>query len=103
MDLDVERYRSVFFDRESGSDDEAKAPADPDPPGQSRTVASMRHLAGRATRQSLVSNPETDGMSFTIFHFAAGTILPRHRHDVDYIEFVLEGEVRYGNKTVKDG
>jgi hypothetical protein len=24
-------------------------------------------------------------------------------HDVDYIEFVLEGEVRYGNKLVRRG
>jgi hypothetical protein len=95
--------RSVFFDRENGSADEAIAPSDPDPTGGSRTPALMEHLAGRSTRQSLVSNPDTDGISFTIFTFAPGTVLPRHRHDVDYIEFVLEGEVRYGNKTVGPG
>src|ERR1700730_17948383 len=95
--------RSVFFDREHGSPDEAIAPSDPDPTGGSRTPELMKHLAGRSTRQSMVSNPDTDGISFTVFTFEPGTVMPRHRHDVDYIEFVLEGEVRYGNKRVGPG
>jgi hypothetical protein len=50
-----------------------------------------------------VTNPETDGLSFTIFTFAPGTLLPKHRHNVDYIEFVLAGEVHHGNRVLGPG
>ena len=30
-------------------------------------------------------------------------MLPRHSHDVDYIEFVLEGEVHHGNRVLSAG
>jgi hypothetical protein len=63
----------------------------------------MEHFAGRTERRIMVSNPETDGISLTVFKFAPGTLLPTHRHDVDYIEMVLEGEVHHGNKVLKPG
>jgi hypothetical protein len=94
--------RSVFFQVGSPSSDSATAPLDPDPDG-GRLPAASAHFAGRVGRESLVSNPDTDGMSLTIFHFAPGTLLPRHRHNVDYIEFVLEGEVHHGNRVVGPG
>jgi hypothetical protein len=94
--------RSVFFQVGSPSVDSETAPLDPDPEGR-RLPAASAHFAGRVGRESLVSNPDTDGMSLTIFHFAPGTLLPRHRHNVDYIEFVLEGEVHHGNRVVGPG
>jgi hypothetical protein len=39
----------------------------------------------------------------TIITLAPGTLLPTHRHDVDYIEFILEGEVHHGNRVLKSG
>lgn len=96
--------RSLFFDINEDSEDAAMAPSDPDPTGGSRPAALGQYFAGRPSeRRIMVSNPETDGMSLTIFKFAPGTLLPRHRHDVDYIEFVLEGEVHHGNRVLKPG
>jgi len=95
--------RSLFFDMRVSSEDEKIAPPDPDPTGRSRPPGSEGYFAGRAERRVMVSNPDTDGMSLTIFKFAPGTLLPRHRHDVDYIEFILEGEVHHGNRVLKAG
>ncbi len=95
--------RSFFFDINRGSPDEAFAPLDPDPTGQSRPSGVLEHFAGRVQRQSMVTNPDTDGMSLTIFRLQPGTVFPRHRHDVDYIELVLEGEVHHGNRVLKAG
>jgi hypothetical protein len=86
-----------------GSEDEKVAPLDPDPSGRSRVPGVSEHFAGRAERRVMVSNPDSDGVSLTIFKFAPGTLLPNHRHDVDYIEFVLEGEVHHGNRVLKAG
>lgn len=95
--------RSVFFDSHNGSPDEPFAPLDPDPTGQSRPAGLAEYFAGRSQRMAMVTNPDTDGMSLTIFRFAPGTVLPRHRHDVDYIEFILEGEVHHGNRVLRAG
>jgi hypothetical protein len=85
--------RSLFFDMKESSSDEKIAPQVPDPTGKSRPPGLREYFAGRNQRRVTVSNPNTDGMSLTIFTFAPGTVLPKHRHDVDYIEFVIEGEV----------
>jgi hypothetical protein len=95
--------RSFFFDINRGSPDEAFAPLDPDPTGQSRPSGVLEHFAGRVQRQSMVTNPDTDGMSLTIFRLQPGTVFPRHRHDVDYIELVIEGEVHHGNRVLRPG
>jgi ChrR Cupin-like domain len=95
--------RSFFFDINAGSPDEPFAPLDPDPTGQSRPSGVLEHFAGRVQRQAMVTNPDTDGMSLTIFRLEPGTVFPRHRHDVDYIELVLEGEVHHGNRVLKAG
>ena len=94
--------RSVFFEVGRESPDAAVAPSDPDPDG-GRLAAVTAYFSDRVGRESLVSNPDTDGLSLTIFRFAAGTVLPRHRHDVDYIEFILEGEVHHGNRVIGPG
>jgi quercetin dioxygenase-like cupin family protein len=93
----------VFFDVENGSEDELIAPSDPDPTGGSRPPGLREYFAGRNQRKVMVSNPDMDGLSLTIFKFAPGTLLPKHRHDVDYIEFVLEGEVHHGNRVLQAG
>jgi hypothetical protein len=95
--------RSLFFDMNESSADEKVAPLDPDATGKSRPPGLREYFAGRNQRRVMVSNPDTDGMSLTIFTFAPGTVLPQHRHDVDYIEFVLEGEVHHGNRVLKAG
>jgi|HubBroStandDraft_5_1064220.scaffolds.fasta_scaffold102934_2 hypothetical protein len=95
--------RTVFFSVERGSEDEAIAPNDPDPTGRSRPVGGGNYFAGRAERRIMVSNPDHDGLSLTVFKFAPGTVLPRHRHNVEYIEFVLEGEVHHGNRVIGAG
>ena len=98
-----DRQRSVFFDANEESDDERNTTFDPDPTGRSRPPGVMEYFAGRNQRKMMVSNPETDGLSFTIFTFAPGTLLPKHRHNVDYIEFVLAGEVHHGNRVLRPG
>jgi hypothetical protein len=98
-----DQSRSVFFDVSEGSEDERVAPSDPDPTGRSRPPGVMEYFAGRNGRRVMVSNPETDGLSFTIFTFAPGTTLPKHRHNVDYIELVLAGEVHHGNRVLGPG
>ncbi|HEY2564929.1 MAG TPA: hypothetical protein VGI44_14535 [Acidimicrobiales bacterium] len=95
--------RSLYFDVSEGSEDERLAPLDPDPTGRSRPPGVMEYFAGRNGRRVMVSNPETDGLSFTIFTFAPGTTLPKHRHNVDYIELVLAGEVHHGNRVLGPG
>ena len=30
-------------------------------------------------------------------------MLPRHRHNVDYIELLLKGEVHHGNRVIREG
>ncbi len=97
------KHRSVFFDVRHSSEDEEIAPLDPDRTGGSRVPGVAEHFAGRSERRVMVSNPDTDGLSLTIFKFAPGTLLPTHRHDVDYIEFILEGEVHHGNRVLKAG
>jgi hypothetical protein len=100
---DVSDQRSsVFFDVNEAAD-ERDAAFDPDPTGQSRPPGVMEYFAGRNQRKMAVTNPETDGLSFTIFKFAPGTLLPKHRHNVDYIEFVLAGEVHHGNRVLGPG
>jgi hypothetical protein len=84
------------------SPDAAVAPTDPDPDG-GRIPEATAHFGDRVGRQALVSNPDTDGLSLTIFRFAPGTVLPRHRHDLDYIEFIVEGEVHHGNRVIGPG
>ena len=95
--------RSVFFDVRQDSEDAAVAPLDPDPTGRSRPTGGEGYFVGRAERRIMVSNPDHDGLSLTVFKFAPGTVLPRHRHDVEYIEFVLEGEVHHGNRVIRAG
>jgi hypothetical protein len=97
------KVRSLFFDVNVSSADEKVAPLDPDPTGNSRPPGLRDRLGGRTQRRVMVSNPDTDGMSLTILEYAPGTVLPKHRHNVDYIEFVLEGEVCHGNRVLKPG
>lgn len=99
----TEHRRSVFFDIAEGSEDEEIAPGDPDRTGKSRPPGLREYFAGRNQRKVMVSNPGTDGLSLTILRFAPGTLLPRHTHDVDYIELVLEGEVHHGNRVLRAG
>jgi quercetin dioxygenase-like cupin family protein len=100
----VKAPRTVFFNMTEDSGDAKVAPDDPDPTGMSRPAQLGEYFRGRANgRKVMVSNPDTDGMSLTIFKFGPGTVLPRHRHDVDYIEFVLEGEVHHGNRILGAG
>ncbi|MDA8044372.1 MAG: hypothetical protein M0Z30_03905 [Actinomycetota bacterium] len=103
MTTEARKPRSIFFDIRESSADEASAPANPDSSGRGRIPGVMEYFAGRADRKVMVSNPDSDGLSLTIFRFAPGTLLPTHRHDVDYIEFVLEGEVHHGNKVLRAG
>jgi hypothetical protein len=100
---EVRHPRSVFFDVSEDSEDAQRAPDDPDRTGKSRPEGLAAYFAGRSQRKVMVSNPETDGMSLTIFRFAPGTVLPTHRHDVDYIELILEGEVHHGNRVLGAG
>jgi hypothetical protein len=97
------KHRSVFFDVRHSSEDEKVAPLDPDPTGASRPPGGVGYFSGRAGRKIMVSNPDTDGLSLTIITLAPGTLLPTHRHDVDYIEFIIEGEVHHGNRVLKAG
>src|ERR1019366_10503104 len=97
------KHRSVFFDVRHSSEDEKIGPLDPDPTGASRPPGAVGYFSGRAGRMVMVSNPDTDGLSLTIITLAPGTLLPTHRHDVDYIEFILEGEVHHGNRVLKSG
>jgi hypothetical protein len=103
LNTNEQSRRSLFFDINVDSEDAAMAPSDPDPTGKSRPAGLAEYFAGRNERRIMVSNPDTDGMSLTIFKFAPGTLLPRHRHDVDYIEFILDGEVHHGNRVLKAG
>lgn len=96
--------RTLFFDSRHSSSDEANAPLDPDPTGESRRASGAGdYFAGRAERRIMVTNPDTDGISLTVFKFAPGTVLPTHSHDVDYIEFILEGEVHHGSRVLRAG
>jgi hypothetical protein len=103
MTMMARKHRSVFFDVRRSSEDEKSAPPDPDPTGGSRSPEGSAYFAGRAERRIMVSNPDSDGLSLTVFTFKPGTLLPTHRHDVDYIEFILEGEVHHGNRVLKAG
>jgi hypothetical protein len=101
--MDDANPRTVFFDVRADSEDGGHAPLDPDPTGGSRPPQLGPYFAGRVERRIMVSNPDTDGLSLTIFKFAPGTVLPRHRHDVEYIELVLEGSVHHGNRVIRAG
>jgi quercetin dioxygenase-like cupin family protein len=97
---EVRQEGSRFFDME--------APPDPnvaiaDPSGGARPEFVGPYFGTRVRSHDLVTNPESDGMRLTIFRIAPGTVFPRHSHDVDYIEFILEGEVHHGNKVVRRG
>jgi hypothetical protein len=95
--------RSVFFDMVEGSEDSDRAPMDPDPTGTSRPPGLLEYMTGRNERTVLVTNPETDGISLTILRLAPGTLYPVHSHNVDYIEFILDGEVHHGNRVLRAG
>ena len=97
------RRQSLFFDTRHDSADAEVAPLDPDPTGRSRPAGVREYYAGRNQRRVMVSNPEDDGISLTVLTFAPGTVLPAHRHNVDYIELVLEGEVHHGNRILHAG
>jgi hypothetical protein len=91
---------SHFFDME--------APPDPrvavvDPSKGARPEFVVPYFGGRVEQHDLVSNPDSDGIRLSIFRVEPGTVFPRHTHNVDYIEFVLDGEVHYGNKVVRRG
>ena len=91
---------SRFFDME--------APPDPsiavaDPSGGDRPDFVLPYFGSRIRTHDLVTNVDSDGLRLSIFHVAPGTVFPRHSHDVDYIEFILEGEVHHGNKIVRRG
>ena len=85
-----------------------EAPPDPsvavvDPSRGERPDFVVPYFGGRVEQHDLVSNPDDDGIRLSIFRVAPGTVFPRHTHNVDYIEFVLDGEVHYGNKVVHRG
>ena len=92
---------SIFFDMFAPADP-AFAVGNPSPDGP-RPVGVEAYFAGRIQSNDLVSHKTSDGIRLTIFNIAPGTVLPRHRHDVDYIEFVLEGEVHMGSRVVRKG
>jgi quercetin dioxygenase-like cupin family protein len=75
---------------------------DPDPDG-ARPDYVRPYFGDRIDNHVLVSDKENDGLRLTIIRVKPGTVLPRHSHSVDYIEFVLEGEVHFGNKVIKAG
>lgn len=102
-DADTTTRKSVFFDI-GAPEDPAYAVLDPDPdPGHHRPAGVAEHFLGRLTSNRVISDKENDGMCLTIFRVAPGTVFPRHRHDVDYIELILEGEVHHGNKVLRVG
>lgn len=53
--------------------------------------------------QPLVVQPEANGFSLVAYRFAPNHTTPRHYHDGDQIVFVLEGEVRLGNRKLGPG
>jgi quercetin dioxygenase-like cupin family protein len=75
---------------------------DPSPDGP-RPAFVRPYFEDRVETLDLVSHQATDGMRLAIVRFQPGTVLPRHSHDVDYIEFVLEGEVHHGNRVLRAG
>jgi quercetin dioxygenase-like cupin family protein len=93
--------RTIFFDMHAPPD-EAMTVGDPNPDGP-RPEYVAPYFGGRTTTQDLVSHKETDGLRLSIIRLAPGTVLPRHSHDVDYIEFVLEGEAHHGNRVLRAG
>jgi hypothetical protein len=97
---ETSRETSRFFDMEQ--------PPDPsivieDPSSGDRPDFVKPYFGDRISEHDLVTNPESDGLRLSIFRIAPGTVFPRHSHDVDYIEFVLDGEVHHGNKVVRRG
>lgn len=93
--------RSIFFDMHQPPVEEL-AVGNPDPNGP-RPPHVEPYFAGRIETHDLVSHKDTDGMRLSVLRLAPGTVLPRHSHNVDYIEFVLEGEIHYGNRVVGPG
>jgi hypothetical protein len=93
---------SRFFDMEEPPDP-AVAVVDSTPGGGTRPGFVVPYFEDRVRQHDLVTNPDDNGIRLAIFRIAPGTVFPRHTHDVDYIEFVLDGEVHYGNKVVRRG
>ena len=93
--------RSIFFDMHAPPDEDM-AVGNPDPDGP-RPDFVVPYFEGRIETHDLVSQKADDGMRLSILRLAPGTVLPRHSHSVDYIEFVLEGEIHYGNRIVGPG
>ena len=85
-----------------------EAPPDPsvsvaNPASGNRPDFVQPYFGDRVEVHDLVTNPENDGLRLSIYRIAPGTVFPRHSHDVDYIEFVLDGEVHHGNRVVRRG
>jgi hypothetical protein len=93
---------SRFFDMEAPADP-AVTVVDSTPDGGTRPDFVVPYFDDRVQQHDLVTNAGDDGIRLAIFRIAPGTVFPRHTHDVDYIEFVLDGEVHYGNKVVRRG
>lgn len=103
QDAEQQSRKSVFFDI-NAEPDPAYQVMNPDRrPDAKRPAGVAEHFMGRLTSNRVFSDKEDDGMCLTIFRIAPGTVFPRHHHDVDYIELVLEGEVHHGNRVLKVG
>jgi hypothetical protein len=67
--MDRPKPRTLFFDVPKNPADAAHAPLDPDLTGRSRLPETGAYFAGWVDRRVMVSNPDTDGLSLTIFEF----------------------------------
>jgi hypothetical protein len=51
----------------------------------------------------LFSEPGDQGMSLVYGWFKSGYVLPRHSHSADCLYYVIAGELRLGNRTIRKG
>jgi hypothetical protein len=68
-----------------------------------RDVLAAVGAPGGYANKVLFGDPEQGGMSLLWLWYAPSYALPRHRHDVDCLYYVLAGEAHLGNQVLKAG
>jgi quercetin dioxygenase-like cupin family protein len=92
-----------FFDPTEGSTTDLNAVSDV--PESVRGKVDLNEYLGNGTIQIqiLLNQTDANGYSLQGVKYPPNAYIPRHRHDVDQVVLVLEGELRQGNRIVNAG
>lgn len=60
----------------------------------------IEYFEDRLVEREILNLPDVSFIEYTV---APGTKVPAHHHDCDQVDYILRGELRYGNRVLTTG